>query len=296
MPLSPISLELYEPWQAFQQPLVRQLAFCIASPNILSHLPDELSIQHAFELHTDEVWSTHFQHYLPRLTALDRDPTPLIEFVARLKSTRLGLRFEMLMWFWLLDHAYHPYQLLGHSIQKIEGPRTIGELDFLILNQDNGQVEHWEVALKYYLGERDLSLPYWYGLNRSDTLARKLNHFTQKQFQFQDALEHPIERRFCVLKGQLYLPSHGAPSHLASAHTEIPLPAWVNPQRRLGTWGHALPALDAAFYRLQRHEWIYPNAQPSSATAKWWTDGLYKQSDNNRFYMYRQAPLLLNFS
>lgn len=39
--------------------------------------------------------------------------------MSRLKSTRLGLRFENLLWFWLQEDQYHPYQLLGHSIQKL---------------------------------------------------------------------------------------------------------------------------------------------------------------------------------
>ena len=39
--------------------------------------------------------------------------------LSQLKSTRLGLRFENLLWFWLQEDNYHPYQLLGHSIQKL---------------------------------------------------------------------------------------------------------------------------------------------------------------------------------
>ncbi len=44
------------------------------------------------------------------------------------------------------------------------------------------------------------------GLNRTDTLNRKLKHFTHKQFQFQQALDTDIQARFAVLKGQLFLP------------------------------------------------------------------------------------------
>ncbi|MFH4294831.1 DUF1853 family protein, partial [Acinetobacter baumannii] len=68
------------------------------------------------------------------------------------------------------------------------------------------QVEHWEVALKYYLGEGQLNLEQWIGLNREDTLSKKLYHFTDKQFQFSEALDFKVQQRFAVLKGQLYLP------------------------------------------------------------------------------------------
>src|SRR5690606_19196437 len=84
------------------------------------------------------------------------------------------------------------------------------------------------------------------------------------------------------MKGQLYLPTH---------YADQPIPTWINTKRRLGLWGQHIPAAQDAFYRLQRHEWIYPQAQPSSLTATWWTDGLYKKIDRNDFYMYRQPVL-----
>ena len=108
--------QLFEPWLQFKHPLVRQLAFAVASPNILSALPSELDIQHTFHFHPSQIWQQHFQTYLPRLKQLDQGPKELEDFMAQLKSTRLGLRFEMFMWFWLRDHRYHAYELLGHSI------------------------------------------------------------------------------------------------------------------------------------------------------------------------------------
>ncbi|WP_180055521.1 DUF1853 family protein [Acinetobacter sp. YH12142] len=283
MAVTPTTSSYFEPWLQFKQPLVRQLAFCIASPNILQQIPNELEIRYPFHFHPNELWHKYFEAYLPRLKQLEQHPSELVEFLQKLKSTRLGLRFEMFIWFWLLDHPYHPYQLLGHSIQKIDGPRTVGELDFVLKNTESDEIEHWEVALKYYLAERDFQLPYWYGLNRSDTLARKLNHFTQKQFQFDEALGQQIQQRYCVLKGQLYLP-------IQRTNT---LPNWVNPARRIGQWGHAIPSTSQGYYRLQRHEWICVQQQPTSETAHWWTDGLYKKSSDESYYMYRQPRLVL---
>ena len=275
--------DLDEPWLQFKNLLVRQLAFCIASPNILAAIPAELVLKHSFQLHASKTWTKHFQHYHSRLLYLDQHPQELEVFLQQLKSTRLGLRFEMFIWFWLLDQNYHPYKVLGHSIQKIAGAKTLGELDFLLLNTETNQVEHWEVALKYYLAERDFSLAYWYGLNRSDTLVRKLNHFSQKQFQFEDALEYEIERRYAVLKGQLYLPVEP---------TQQVIPPWVNLKRRLGYWGSYIPPQNSHFYRLQRQEWICPASHVSSETAHWWINGLYLQKDKPNFYMFRHAPLL----
>ena len=272
----------FEPWLQFKNPIVRHLAFCIASPNILARIPPDLEIKYTFELHSDQIWQTHYERYEERLKQLDQHPQALIDFLAQLKSTRLGLRFENLLWFWLLDDEYHPYQLLGHSIQKIAGSVTLGELDFVILNKDTQEIEHWEVALKYYLGESNLDLAQWYGLNREDTLQRKLKHFTQRQFQFADANHHQIQRRFAIMKGQLYLPTD---------LNQFALPNWVNSSRRLGLWGTNIPTTD--YYRLQRHEWLCPNQQASSKNVTWWTNGLYyHETPSPSFYMFRQPSLL----
>lgn len=283
---------LFEPWLDFQHPIVRQLAFCIASPNIIQNIPHELSVQNFFELHADDFWKKQFTNYLPRLLELDQNPTPLLEFVNKLKSTRLGLRVEYLFWYWLQDQENQDFELIQHSIQIIEGKNTLGEIDFLVRNRATQEVEQWEVALKYYLGESDLSLKHWYGLNRSDTLFRKLNHFAEKQFQFQNVLNLDIDRKFAVMKGQLFIPTHlnASPSpHLSNPLEQPTIPNWINAQRRMGEWGHSLLN---PLYRLQRQEWICPEATQSSAPAHWWQNGLYHDKKTQYFYMFRQAPLI----
>lgn len=271
----------FEPWLQFRNPIVRQLAFSIASPNILTQLPDELSIKNSFAFHNDQNWQTLYQQYEERLEQLDLHPQPLLDFLARLKSTRLGLRFENLLWFWLQDEGYHPYQLLGHSIQKINGATTLGEIDFLLLNKKTQEIEQWEVALKYYLGESELHLPHWFGLNREDTLHRKLKHFTERQFQFSEANSCQIQRKFAVMKGQLYLPIDT---------NEQLLPDWVSSKRRIGQWGTKIPR--TSYYRLQRHEWICPDQRASSEAAIWWTSGLYYNA-KAQHYMFRLPSLLM---
>ncbi|MFT4020676.1 MAG: DUF1853 family protein [Acinetobacter sp.] len=268
----------FEPWRQFNSPIVRQLAFALASPNILSEVPADLPIKHRFELHPNNFWKICFERYYVRLIELDHHPEIIINFLAPLKSTRLGLRFEHLLKFWLSDNPdcrYHPYQLLAHGLQQIQGAHTLGELDFVLLNHDTGEIEHWEVALKYYLAEKTYGIFDWYGLNRDDTLFKKLNHFSEKQFQFSNVLNSDIDKNFAVLKGQLYLPQHST----------FPTPSWINTQRRLGFWGHTIPA-EPMFY-LSRHEWICPNAHNRSLPARWWRNNLYVNANLDHFYMFR---------
>lgn len=271
----------FEPWLQFKHAIIRQLAFCIASPNLLTATPHELVTQHSFEWHDNLLWQQHFQHYLPRLLQLDQDPTEVLAFLSQLKSTRLGLRFEYLFWFWLLDDDYHPYTLLAHSLQVIEGKSTLGELDFLIYNREHQRIEHWEVALKYYLAEMGVCLQHWYGLNRQDTLSRKLHHFAQQQFKFTQVQQYPIEKRFAIMKGQLYLPYY-------LNHT--PLPTWLNQARQLGQWGHDI--YPQHYFRVSRQEWLCLNAEQTQTDVVWWCNGLYFNRQTQCHYMFRQAPAL----
>lgn len=271
----------FEPWLQFQHALVRQLAFCIASPNLLRATPSELQTPHQFAWHDDLFWQNHFERYLPRLIELDQNLAPLQQFLSKLKSTRLGLRFEYLIWFWLLDDDYHPYTLLAHGLQMIEGKTTLGELDFLIYNQDTRSIEHWEVALKYYLAEADACLIHWYGLNRQDTLYKKLQHFAQQQFKFEQVQQYHIEKRFAIVKGQLYLPINHARNHL---------PTWLNPARRLGHWGHHI--YPQHYFRVSRQEWLCLNQEQDHSDAIWWCNGLYHNRLTGDYYMFRQRSNL----
>ena len=269
-----------EPWLQFKTAEVRQLAFAIASPNLLREWPHDLAKDvakgHHFDWHGDAIWQQHFARYCPRLQQLDHQPEALLQFLQQSKSTRLGIRFEQLLLFWLQDAAYHPYELLGHRLQQRQGRQTLGELDFLLKNHDTGQVEHWEVALKYYLAEADASIAHWYGLNREDTLQGKLLHFSQQQFQFVQAEDIEIQQRFAVMKGQLFLPQHFDTQRLAQ---------WLNPTRRMGIWSSQLP--NPAFYRLQRREWLCADAECTSSPAQWFADGLYKDTQQEQYWMLR---------
>lgn len=233
-------------------------------------MPHNICVDYVFDWHESQIWQNHFLNYKVRLDELDQNPNELLDFLSKLKSTRLGLRFEYLLWFWLLDEKYHHYQIIRHSVQVIAGAKTLGELDFVLFNKKTKKTEHWEVALKFYLYEATG----WVGLNRDDTLYKKLTHFTKKQFQFKKIQDVTIDQKYAVLKGQLYVPFN----------KQISLPHWVNTNRRIGFWGtNILPNM----YRLQRHEWIIPNQYPTSEAAYWWTDGLYSSVHQDLFYMYR---------
>ncbi len=274
------NLSYFEPWIRFNHPIVRQLAFAIASPNLITHLPTEIITAKKIDIHHESDWQHYFFSYETRLKFLDSHPEELILFLQQVKSTRLGLRFETLLWFWLQDKENQYFELLGHSIQHHRNGKTLGEMDFLLRNKNTNQIEHWEVCLKYYLAAADLQLATWIGLNPEDTFAHKLNHLVQHQFQFEHALDHTIDTRYTVIKGQLYLPQ-----------THQNRPSWLNSARRLGTWQAHIPTQKQKWRYLTRPEWLCPNKITTNhQPIKWWNTGLYHAEQNSEFLMLRLPP------
>lgn len=278
-----------QPWLQFKHDAVRQLAFCIASPPLLQAWPDA---QMEIDLPDQVFWQQHFQHYLPRLIQLDANPQALLQHLQTLRSTRLGIRFESLLGFWLQDSSYHHYQVIGHSIKRMQGSRTLGELDFVLLNRQSGHIEHWEVAIKFYLGEAGFFAQDWVGLNRRDTLGRKLRHLRAHQFSLDGLDNIKIDVQRAIVKGRLFYP----------VHQPITLASWIAPQHLHGLWGYSLPSLhtlhtQGIWQRAQRLEWFCESANliAQAHHPYYWTDGLYFLLQGNTVktrYMLRAHNLI----
>lgn len=263
-------------WLNFRHSAVRDLAFALASPPLLSHWPTEFSAHQVIDLPDYTFWQGLYQRYLPRLHALDLDPSPLEQFLSTLPSSRLGIRFEALLSFWLKDDSggWHDFQLLAQNIQLKDEKRTIGEVDFIIKNKITGDIEHWELSLKFYLGEGVLRPYEWRGLNDRDTFGRKIKHTLTKQFNV-DRIHLPllgekvIDQRRAIFKGRLFYPDNVPDAAKESLTT------WLHPDHLRGTWGYDLP-LNISWRRAARREWLTPEPQPvAQIKPTYLTHGLY---------------------
>jgi hypothetical protein len=110
--------------------------------------------------------------------------------------------------------------IIAENLQiKKEKHKTIGELDFLFLN--NLQPVHLEVVYKFYLYDHtryhDHYLKHWIGPNRADKLMFKLNKLKSKQLPllhhrdsevYLKALGYQANdfKQYVSFKGQLFLP------------------------------------------------------------------------------------------
>lgn len=249
-------------WLNFRQTAVRDLAFALASPPLLSQWPTEFAPHRIIDLPDHQFWQSHFQRYLPRLLALDADPTELNQSLAKLPSSRLGIRFEALLSFWLNDDCgeWHDFELLAKNIQLKDGKRTIGEVDFVIGNKITGEIEHWELSLKFYLGEAALRPYEWRGLNDRDTFGRKIKHTLEKQFNV-DQIDLPelgkrtIDKRVAIFKGRLFYPDQVTDSAKETSSS------WLHPEHLQGSWGYRLPT-EVSWRRAARREWLTPEPSP----------------------------------
>lgn len=201
----------------------------------------------------------------PLWQQLADDPQPLLDFMAQRPVRRLGLYAENLLCFWL-QHPDNPrYRLVAEHLTIRREQLTLGELDFLVQDRRSGEVEHWELAVKFYLGRPANALDdVWVGPGLADTLARKYQHLINHQLVWQDhpegqaVIQQALARAGlpscrlrvrCWMKGRLYYPmpslAVSAPIHACSEHERG---NWI-----AGTPSSTRPDMHE---RLHRRRWV----------------------------------------
>ena len=286
----------YAPWEAYHRPYVRDLAYVLACPNVLTHWLDfsTQTSSHTIAVHSRQFWLTQFAAYLARLAALDNttDYQQLTRYLSKRPSpNRLGFHFEGLLSFWLADgyaRGLHPFETLASNVQLFEGKQTIGELDLILYNHNEKLTEHWELAIKFFMGSAPYAPENWVGINANDNLKRKMSYMHNKQFctVWVDTVNHgrvKIDKRYGVIKGRFFLSTHTA---------DFKYPEWLSPYFPMHEWFDekdktALASLDTSTLRHAYYvEWFtqrnfYKRRQPS---ALWLADeqpptGLYFEGD-----------------
>lgn len=176
----------------------RNLAWAITSPPLMNPIGKQ-------SIWPDARWYQELKSTLAR--TLGQPPLP-----PGPHHFRLGSYFETLYIWWLKQP--HGINLLEANLPVRTKTRTLGEFDLLVDNQ--GCTEHWEIAVKFYLGSGDLKrTDRWFGPNTADRLDLKLARLTDHQLQLSN---HPVaqqllhernitvEKTRCIIKGRLYYP------------------------------------------------------------------------------------------
>ncbi|WP_227671511.1 DUF1853 family protein [Psychrobacter sp. 72-O-c] len=227
-------------WEEYQRPYVRDLAYVLACPNVLTEWLDFAPHQNnpTIAVHSPNFWQTQFEAYRERLNELDTTNAyqELTRYLlARPSPNRLGFHFEGLLSFWLEDgfvRKLHPYEMLASNVQLFCGKQTSGELDLILYNHREGITEHWELAIKFFMGSAPFAPVNWVGINSNDNLQRKITHMQTKQFRtvWVDTKDHgrvKIDKRYGVIKGRFFLPTTVA---------DFNYPDWLEPSFPMHRW------------------------------------------------------------
>ena len=232
------------PWEQFRRPYVRDLAYVLACPTVLTKWLDFAPHQnthqntHQIDIHNCEFWLARFESYRERLHELDNTNAyqKLTRYLlTRPSPNRLGFHFEGLLAFWLTDgyaHRLHSYEMVASNVQLYQGKQTIGELDLILHNHEQGLTEHWELAIKFFMGSAPFVPSSWVGINSNDNLQRKMIHMQTKQFctVWVDTKNHgqiKIDKRYAVIKGRFFLPINC---------TDFTYPDWLSKDFPMHRW------------------------------------------------------------
>ena len=247
-------MELQATLQQFNSPYVRDLVWAILSPSLMK------TTDHSQHFST-QFYQQAYDDILPHLIKLDHHPEPLRDHLEHTTNHRLGPYFERLWLYWSRHNTR--YECLAHNVQIQEDGKTYGEFDMIVQDRDSGKVEHWELAIKFYLGIPPLNNEtHWFGPHQKDRLDLKYHHLVEKQLKLsQRALAKTycqeqgwnIDRTRLISKGRLFYPLQSEPAHPNNIEKDHLTGKWMTETDFLH---HFSSKNDIVFHWLNKDEWM----------------------------------------
>jgi hypothetical protein len=250
----------------YRRQLVRDLSWLISSPPLFSPPMPGLPLA------DEQLLSTLAAEARPWLEQLDRDDRECVLWLQRRRISRLGHHAEALVEFWL---GRHPgITLHGARIPVEDGGITRGDLDLLFSCARRNQRVHWELAVKFYLGDPPgADHAGWTAPDARDRLGLKLARIASHQLTLG---RHPVANHGAsqatvseaLIRGWLFYPAAGpwrsAPGAPAHAHARHHRGWWL----RHGEGEPPCSGRASRFLLLPRLEWLSPARRPAGAQAQ----------------------------
>jgi len=256
-------MELQATLKQFHTADVQDLAWALLSPSLMKTTDHSQHCSEAF-------YQQAFNDILPHLIQLDQHPKPLQDHLERTTSHRLGPHFERLWLYWLRHNSR--YECLAHNVQIQEEGKTLGEFDMIVQDKNSGEIEHWELAIKFYLGIPPLNNEtHWLGPHQKDRLDLKFHHLVEKQLKLSTLA---LARKYCeqqgwkitrsrlISKGRLFYPLNAERTH----------PGNIEKHHLIGHWMtesdfriHFARAQQTKFHWLDKDEWMVLRNRPATS-------------------------------
>lgn len=234
--------------------LVRDLYWLIAQPSPLKE--NSISDLPLFpELWKKKLLLQHQKWFYK----LDENPKPLIEFISKTKTSRLGIYAERLMYFFFEHSPFIELKLCNYQV--IENKVTIGEIDFVIEWAE--RLIHIELSVKYYLdSQNDDVFENWIGPSGNDNLSKKIEKVITHQLPLCQSVQFRNETKlwaesFFWLGGLFFSNSQS-------------LPNWISQDTNLGSfsnlidWWKANQNMTKDFHIILRPSWMMDTLNPAS--------------------------------
>jgi hypothetical protein len=175
------------------------------------------------------------------------DPSKIAAFFSIDEQLIVGKYFEKMIAF--IFYQLPRFKVLHYSKQFFHQKHTIGEIDFILHDLIDDTRLHIEVAVKYYMGFKNIGKhDLWIGPNGRDTLKKKLIKL-QDQLKLSDQLElGAVEKRILLLG---YFFKHWKHSEWPYFSNDIPDGLWM--------YEDEMPDhldLDAFYLIMPKHKWL----------------------------------------
>ncbi|WP_051012877.1 DUF1853 family protein [Gallaecimonas xiamenensis] len=209
--------------------------------NIVSFTPQDAGAMVRWVLNRPPLLALGKSAHLPAPGQLDLEA--LAQQLGR--TQRLGQRFEWLVAAILAGSGR--YQILAKDSPLVVDKRTLGAPDLILRDNHSGQLEHWELTVKFYLG-----LPQgWLGPGQRDWLEHKASHLARQQLPLLSTPQAQgwlAERGWAISERRLL--SRGLLFGQGPAHD------WLAQGHEQGSWFRLgeLPA--GRWYGLARWQWL----------------------------------------
>lgn len=197
-------------------------------------------------------------------------------------NPRLGFLYQYLC-AQLFKHS-NGYELCAEEIQLIHENKTIGAIDFISHNLKTDQIEHWEVAIKFYL----LWHGHWYGPNANDQLDKKLAHMLNHQLAMSNTdvflRNYPQwqgAKPNLLIQGRLYI-NPFMPEPIPQACLGLAL----NPTQINGYWCYQsqMHQIKTPLFPLHRHQWMVGITRFPSGNLHQPLEPTHYQAADHRFW------------